>query len=356
MIAALDRLEAPLPIPQSPPCSAVPRLAIGSRRGDHVLLIHAHPEAEARERIDLIERMIVAYYLYFASLGLDLPPPSHRIASLWFPRKADYQAYLRDEHADAFLTTRGYHHPTRGLVAAYDCRDDPQRVTAKDALIARREELDRFTSQLARLRSGARVRVSLAGIPGREIPRDQARTLAEGLRRQVERRELVLELSRREIDWGVAAHETIHQLVSASRLSPRPDAFPTWLHEGLAMQFEPIRHGRWAGLGSPSPLRLRDYRRLRTPPSLSSTIRDAGESSGYDADTYARAWGLVYYLRTDRPAVFVSLLDGLRIPGSGTGTAASRAASILVAPSRESDAIEETRWQEFMRGLAGPER
>ena len=50
-----------------------------------------------------------------------------------------------------------------------------------------------------------------------------------------------------------------HQLIAATRLAPRHDAFPTWLHEGLAAQFETIRGGRWAGIGRrqrPAPSRL----------------------------------------------------------------------------------------------------
>ena len=44
---------------------------------------------------------------------------------------------------------------------------------------------------------------------------------------------MLLDLDRRSIDLGTAAHEMIHQLVAESGLLPRHDAFPHWLHEGL---------------------------------------------------------------------------------------------------------------------------
>ena len=57
----------------------------------------------------------------------------------------------------------------------------------------------------------------------------------------------------------------IHQLASDSGLVPRHDAFPVWLHEGLAAQFEVIRGGRWAGISRAHDLRLPDWRRLQSP-------------------------------------------------------------------------------------------
>ena len=53
------------------------------------------------------------------------------------------------------------------------------------------------------------------------------------------------------INEGTAAHEIIHLLAANSGLLPRHDAFPIWLQEGLAMQFEVIRGGRWAGSAAP---------------------------------------------------------------------------------------------------------
>ena len=59
---------------------------------------------------------------------------------------------------------------------------------------------------------------------------------------------------------GTLAHEMIHQLAADSGLLPRHDAFPYWLHEGFAAQFEVIRGGRWAGISRAHDLRLPDWR------------------------------------------------------------------------------------------------
>lgn len=348
MVAALDRLKPPCPEPAIPPLLRGLPSDVRIARGPHTLLIHQHTEAEAAERLAHLEQVTTAFYLYFASLGFDLPAPTDRLPSAWFARKADYIAFLRAEGATAFLTTRGYYHPTRRLVIAYDARDDPTRLNARQALLAAREELARFEPRIEAIPANARARVTLRGT-ARTVDRAGARALLASLRRELDRQELVLELTRREIDWGVAAHESAHQLVAQTRLAPRHDAWPNWLHEGLAMQFEPIEGGRWSGLHPPSPSRLRDYRALKTQPSLPATLRDTDSGPGYDASVYARDWALIYYLRIDRPNAFLSLLDGLAIPLAGHANAATRAASILTGHLSEG---EEARWHKALDLLA----
>lgn len=138
--------------------------------------------------------------------------------------------------------------------------------------------------------------------------------MLDRLEREVRREELLLELERRAINEGTAAHEIVHLLAINSGLMPRHDAFPVWLQEGLAMQFELIRGGRWAGISRASDFRLPDWRRIQPPASLEPLVRDSGYGRGYRRNLYAEAWSLVYYLRVQRPSQFLSFLDLLRSP------------------------------------------
>ena len=54
-------------------------LGIGMKvaRGPHVILVHQHSEAEAEERVALLERVISGFYLVFAGQGLELMVPRH---------------------------------------------------------------------------------------------------------------------------------------------------------------------------------------------------------------------------------------------------------------------------------------
>ncbi len=348
MVAILDRLKTPIKDPTMAPLSrnlpADPRIA----RGEHVLLMHQHSDEEAAERVAILEIVISAYYLYFASIGIDLSPPTERLASMWFAKKADYLSFLKLEGATAFLTTRGFYQPTRRIVVAYDCRDDANRIKAREANIAAQGELDRFAAQVEKIPVKGRARITVRG-EVKSFDRQSAKVLEASLRRQVERRDIILELSRREMDLGVAAHETIHQLAAVSKLCPAGSGFPNSLSEGLAMQFESIEGGRWAGLSKPASIRLHDYRKLESPPKFDPIIRDIGFGPGYKADDYAKAWGLVYYLRVERPKVFLSLLDALRAPSEPSTTVVTRAGNSLSSLLAEN---ENELWHRFMKGLA----
>jgi hypothetical protein len=315
MVAALDRLTKPCP---DPDLTLYRRLLPGRwrvARGPHTLVFHQHDDASAAERIDLFERVLTSYYLFFAALGFDPPPPAHRLVSAWFARQEDYLTFLRDDGADAFLTTTGYYHPTADLVVAADPRGTPPRRRAIAELAARRAEAD-----------------------------DRAR-------RDLDRRRLLLELECRSLDLGTAAHELVHQLVARTRLAPHHDDFPLWLHEGLAAQFEVVRGGRWAGIGQPHPLRLADWRRLATPPRLAPLVRDVGFGGGYHPGPYASAWALVDFLRREHPGQLVAFLDLLRTPDPDDSPRRGRVLSAFQAAFGPDLAPLESAWHRHVARL-----
>ncbi len=327
----VDRLEADSPDPDLAPIRRGFPADVRIARGPHVLLFHQHSDREAQGRVDLLEKVYKSFFYAFAELGIDLEPPRDRLPSIWFARKDDYLAALNEQGATAFLTTRGFHSPTRGLVLAYDCRSDPKRIEAQDVLRRNRAELDRLAAQIQAMPRGGRIRLGLNGQPPRPLGRDEARRDLDAMLRRLDRQSLFMAIEAREIDGAVAAHETVHQLVARSGLSPRADAFPTWLNEGLAMQFESFRGGTWAGPEAPCGFRLRDFRVIQPEPRLAPILSDDGLNRGYRQDAYARAWSLVYVLRSQAPQTFVALLDHLRNPGSTRGqTPQERARNALL--------------------------
>ena len=315
LVAALDRLAAPIADPDVDRLRGRLGVATEVERGPHVLLIHQHDQIEARARIDLIERVITTFYLGFAARGLDLPAPRSRLVAVWFARRSDYVAFLRASDAGAFLGTVGYYHPTEGAVLSYDYRSHPAQAASRASLAAmRRAERDR--PELARLAL------------------------------QVEHRRLA-------IDLGTAAHETIHQLVMASGLAPRHDAFPLWLHEGLAAQYEVVRDGRWAGPGRVNDARLPDWKAIHPPPRLLPLLRDEGFGRGYQPGSYAQAWALVFYLRMERPTEFAAFLDLLRLPDRQASSPARTLAAFRAAFGDDPAAIEGA-WHRYLSTLNPP--
>ena len=352
MVAALDRLAEPLPDPDlaavRPGLEALDRTA----RTSHAILFHRHPDAEAAERLALIEQVIVGYYLTLAADGLQLPPLRHRLASAWFPDRDAYRDYLGSEHAGAFDTTRGYYHPTRDLVAAYDARSDPRQRVARGEIDDRRREVDRLSESIAHLPPRARLKLTLPGTPARSLDRTAALEYRDRLRRQLDWRLLELELERHAYDLGTAAHETVHHLAARTQLAPRHDDFPTWLHEGFASQFESILGQRWAGVGRPHELRLPDFRSIRPSPPLAPLLRDVGFRQGYRRDAYAQAWALTYHLRVDHPQQFLTFLDLLRAPNPTPQP--DRTLSAFRSAFPDPTSTQETRWHRAFAHLLTP--
>jgi len=359
MAAVLNRLEQPCSDPDFAGFQKALGIEAKMARGPHVLLFHQHSDAEANERIVLLERVITGFHLLFASQGIELAVPRHRLVSAWFADKNDFLAFLHAEDADAFASTRGYYHPTWNAVVAFDARSTIEQRTAREKVASRREELRRLGDQVDQAPARSRIRVKLAEGPVRTVSRGEAKALIERLKGEITCEALLLELDRRAIDLGTAAHEMIHQLASDSGLVSRHDAFPHWLHEGLAAQFEVIRGGRWAGISRAHDLRLPDFRRLQSPPRLERLVRDAGFGRGYQRDLYAQAWALVYYLRTQRPREFLTFIDLLRGPSSGglaplPDAGVDRVFDVFQrAFGRDLDRLEQD-WRHFMETVQTP--
>jgi hypothetical protein len=169
---------------------------------------------------------------------------------------------------------------------------------------------------------------------------------------------LLLDLDRRSTDLGTAAHEMVHQLAVESGLVPRHDAFPHWMHEGLAAQFEVIRGGRWAGISRAHDLRLPDWRRIQEPLKLERLVRDAGFGRGYQRDLYAQAWALVYYLRTQRSREFLTFIDLLRGPTDGAPDTPSAGGDRIFSAFQRAFGTDldrlEKDWRAFMATVHTP--
>ena len=312
-LAMLDALRAPCPDADL----VSVRKALSTSRfevlaGEHVVLLHQLDAPTARERLEVAERVVTTFCLTLAAQGLPVAVPGRRMISVCFADRGDYASFLRGAEASTFADTQGYYHPAYRAVFAFDARGGEDQRTRRRALANR----------------------ARAGVPASEI----------------DRLTLLLDLDRRAIDLGIVAHETVHQLAVATGIEPRSDAFPVWLHEGLAAQFEVVRGGRWAGVGRVNDLRLPDWRAIRPAPRLAPLLRDAGLGQGYRRDLYAESWALVYFLRKTRPDGFRTYLDLLRVPGPEADRHASAFRSAF-GPGLDTLEVE---WRRYLDGLRTP--
>ncbi len=213
----LDRLDRPCEDPEFALFQKALGIETRIARGPHVILLHQHSDSEADERIALLERVITGYHLTFAGQGVELAVPRHRLVSAWFADQKDYLDFLRSEDATAFATTRGYFHPTWGAVVAFDARSiDPQK-TARTKLAAKRDELQRYGELVERAPARSRVKIKVADEPSRTVARGEAKVLLARIDGDITRETMLLDVDRRSIDLGTAAHEMTHQLAQRQR-------------------------------------------------------------------------------------------------------------------------------------------
>ena len=316
-IAALGRLAAPCPDPDLEPIrSRLRPLRFLEVRSPRAVLFHQLAAPDARERLDLIGRVVETFVVALAAQGVELPAPRGRLVSVVFADRRDYVAFLRRADAEAFADTQGYYHPILHATFGFDGRGSEAQQVARRAI--------------------ANLRVACESAS------------------ELDRRSLLLDLERRATDLGILAHETVHQLTAETGLAARPDDFPTWLHEGLAAQFEVVRGGRWAGFGRLNDQRLPDWRAIRPAPRLAPLIRDAGFGHGYRRDLYAQSWALVYFLRKAHPREFLTFLDLLRAPRAEAITQPDRAFEAFRSAMGGDLAAIEAEWHRFLQGLETP--
>ncbi len=354
MVAVLDRLKN---IRKEPGLETF-RGALGSdfevARSDHFVLLHQHTEKEAAERLELLDRVERSFFLMMAARGIELRIPPRRLVSAWFGEQSDYLTFLKAHNAGAFLSTRGYFHPTYQAVVAFDARSTRQHKDGKENLAARRRDLDRLAKAIEQMPARSRLRIEFTGEPARTLGKPEAKEALQRLTRDVARMELIQDLDRRAIDVGTAAHELIHQLVAETGLAPNFDDFPRWLHEGFAAQFEVVRGGRWAGISRAHDLRLPDWRAIKGAPRLITRVQDHGAGRGYDRDVYAESWGLVYFLRQRHPDAFLTYVDKLRSPDHESARGPERNLKLFQAAFGDDLVKLETEWREFLDSVRTP--
>jgi hypothetical protein len=354
---------AVLDMPWGEPAIALEELKSGLPGGraqvahsGHVVLIHQHEDEEAQERLGHLERVLTAYWLEMRRIGVVLEVPRAKLVVVWLREGKDYREYLRREGATAFLNTRGYYQPARRVVTLSDARSDPGRRAARSLLEAKAKELEALRSQVERIPRGASLRIEGRGRSAQVVDRNTAPGYLDGLRRELAKEELLWELDWRVLDLAVSAHELIHALVPATGLARRHDAFPNWLHEGLAMQFEAVRGGYWGGVDGVNSLRIQDWRTVPRPAVLNGLLRGIGMDQGYNQREYARSYAFVSYLRRERPEVWLRMLDCLMHPAAGKQPANARAREALV-PDGEAESLQrlEAEWNTWVdRALIDP--
>ena len=235
-------------------------------RTRHYTIVSSADPRFARWTGRLFERLRTAFVGYWKGRGVELSEPEFPLVAIVLKDRAQFAKFIR-----------------------VDVKLDPTSSTGYYSILSNRIVL-----------------YDIARIPGQP----PAATAVEIQRR----------LSTAPQAIATVVHEAAHQIAYNCGLNQRLADNPLWLVEGMAVFFEtPDLRSRsgWRTVGKvnlPRLARFTDFvRRRRRPGSLRSLVRSdrrfrEGES---EADAYAEAWALNYFLLRTRKDQYVTFLQKL---------------------------------------------
>jgi hypothetical protein len=234
----------------------------------HYLIYYNTSPAYARWVGSLFEGLYKAFYNYWTRRGAVLHEPQFPLVALVFNDSSAFATYARSEGVDA-----------SSMIGYYNLRSN--RMTMYDL-----------------------TGVEAAGLPERSAAARINQILSRpGAERTV----------------ATIVHEATHQLAFNSGLQVRFADVPFWVSEGIAIYFEtPNLESTkgWRNIGAVNRVNLVGFRKSlgrRTAGSLEMLLSDDKRfrDSATNADAYAEAWALNYFLLRTRSDAYVKYLASL---------------------------------------------
>jgi len=298
------RAAPQLPSPPEPPIPLPNADAFTTRRTDHFLIWYDTSFDVVRPLVNRLEGTYAAAVRVGRYYGFAMDDSSEPLRVILVERHDDYAVLARGAGIDPGGAA-GFYNPADNLAVFGNVVNSPSLRT----LAMQIEQLEQ-RMQRVRGRGGAS-----ANVRTNAIGRDLSRLLLQ--------RDAIVERFNR----LVLQHEAAHQIFFNVGVHGRETDSPTWLVEGLAMQFEVPQTSAQKGLHRVNQMRLADLRESagiglgeqklsedacasafqgRGLVPLVELIRDDGVFGGsgeHVATVYAQAWALVFYLgRTQKDA------------------------------------------------------
>lgn len=223
----------------------------------HYLIFYRADEQWMRSRAALMEKAHDVFYSTFRRYDYRAMPLAERLVCVLFADHEDYAAYALQYDGVKVGWMTGYYSRRTNVIQFYDDRTSPQF----QPVIERVGQLERANDQLIESMQEARRQRNHA--VSLELQRQQKQLLRE-LTWYRNRHEAIARIG----DTAKTVHEAVHQLAFNSGLHRRDRAYPFWLLEGLATNFETDDPAKPFGPLHESEFRPRQARKLLETDSL----------------------------------------------------------------------------------------
>ena len=316
---------------------------------DHFLVFHDTQRDWATQRGRLLEKSHDQFYTTMQQAGWPVRPLRRRLVCVLFHDRKRFSEYARSTDRLLEHWPNGYYSSSTNRIAFYN-----------DATSA---ELRKFGASIQRQQNRLdQLYLRLQDTPGPAQParRGAIEAQNQSLQRQLEgqRRQQWLIVER--ANAAKTTHEAVHQLAFNSGLQKRGVAYPFWMVEGLATNFESRDLNRPFGLGVDNPTRRTMLRRaaqrgeLVPLGQLVVIVKPAKQSNAQRNTLYAQAWGLFRYLfERRRPQLLQLFRFHATVHGGQVGPEALRQAFADAFGPLEA---VEAGWTRYVAGLKAQER
>ncbi len=296
----------------------------------HFVTLYDFGQVFAESRSRIAERTFTDFTGTMEALGFDLPPLMQKLVLVVFRDQGHYLDFGTALQFDAQLTDAFYSFK-ENVVVLFDANKDANYLALRERIDRQQTAVRGVQDQLRRVKGPPRTVIRL------HQPGKGTRTLTRGqLARELSRDNRRLRKLESELRWlatrqntAKTRHEVAHQLAANLGIQPRGPIHPFWVTEGLACQFEVPMTPSARKRGAFSQHRLQGFRTARRGEYFRplTTLLTAGIRAEMGRDErlalYSQAWGLFFFLRSERPEAFRAYLTALpRTAGAGSSGAA----------------------------------
>ncbi len=244
--------------------------------------------SRAEQRLELLELVYESFMLRFFSHGVDLDVPQERLKVVLFGEYQDYLLFATKLNP-TLQSASGFWDGQNNTSVFYD------HATTEDYKL-----LQEISDELQTLKENAK-KLKRNERPSFKVG-DRIIELKD-LARMADTIDLIVGISRENMDIEVVSHEATHQMAGNTGLFPRDVVVPSWVHEGLATYFETPDDAAWSGIGAVNSDRLELYRILERDRVHSNIdfivgdqIFDTAASIEGTLHGYGQAWALTHFL------------------------------------------------------------
>ncbi|MBN1345521.1 MAG: DUF1570 domain-containing protein [Phycisphaerae bacterium] len=326
-------------------------------RTSHFVIAYDVPKQTLEELFSRLEGTFYKVHRFCQTRDIPLDVSTTKLEVIFCDRWSTYANHARQAGVDP-KGAYGFYHATSNRSIFYNIEHAPGVVELRKRVTNSKNHLAYLEDLLGSLRPDTdRVRLKYPDGQTATLTVDEGYEELDLNRARLRDTEVQLDRHVEQLNRTVIQHEVAHHVLFAGGVHVRGAVNPTWLVEGLAMQFEtpPARPRQ-----SPTTVnnaRLGEFRDAHDQKRLIPLERLLSDNLLFVKNTpdraisYAQAWALVYYLSRKRSDHFAAYVRALSARRPGESIAAEKERQEFCSFFGSIDRKFVSRWEKHILAL-----